>query len=151
MSRALITAIASLLVVANVAGTGQARVAPKQSVEEAPYATPVLGAHVDEAGSGAYYYDCLHGIGCAILTVGPRDRFARLEIVDSAGHPVFGRVYVMPGGEQIGEFCGSTDRAWSTWGAKELLVHVIAGTCSGGGGPSIPTSGVIRATFSTRP
>jgi hypothetical protein len=115
---------------------------------EAPYQTPVIGASVHFQGeTTAYYYDCLSQIGCAILRVKSGERFADLEVEDAAGTPVLASVYTMPGGNHIGDFCGSTDKPIPTFGAHELLVHVVNGVCPDESTPSVVTSGIVRATF----
>jgi hypothetical protein len=149
MKRALIAALTGLIV-ASIAGTGAARVAPATRTVEAKYVTPAAGASAHPAqDTKAYYFDCLRGVGCALIELEPKDRFAQLDIVDTAGQPVYGIVYRVPGFEQIGEICGSTEEPWPTGGATELLVHVVSGTCRDGG-TSVATTGVVRATVTSR-
>ncbi len=120
----------------------------KPRTAESPYRTPVLGTAIG-SGNKAYYFDCLKQIGCTILPVKPKDRYVELEIGDAAGGPVYGAIYAMPGGDFIGDFCGATERPLYVQGVKELLVHVISGTCPNES-ISIATTGVVRATFTRR-
>lgn len=150
MKRVLVTVTAAVIAAGAMTGTAGARLAPGPSTRtvEAKYVTPVLGA-APQPGTKAYYYDCTTGLGCALLKLGPKDRYAELEIADAAGQKAYGIVYRVPGFDVIGEFCGSTDEAWATGGAAELLVHVVPGTCDSGE-PSVATTGVVRATVSSR-
>ncbi len=148
MRRALMTNLAALMLIATLTGHVAARPLSEPRTVEAEYVTPAVGASPEE-GTRVYYYDCLKGIGCAILKLGPKDRFASIEIADAAGRPVQGIVHTVPGFQEIGRFCGSTDEAWATGGARELVVHVVSGTCRDGS-PSVATTGVVRATVSSR-
>lgn len=148
MRRALTTNLTALILIGTVSGTGMARPVTQPRTVEARYATPALGASPEE-GTRAYYYDCSNGIGCAILKLGPKDRLAQIEIEDAAGQPVQGIVHTVPGFQEIGRFCGSTEEPWATGGADELVVHVVSGTCRDGT-PSAATTGVVRATVSSR-
>jgi hypothetical protein len=148
MRRALISNLAALILIGVLAGTGAAKPAPAPRTIEGTYKTPALGVSPQE-GTRAYYYDCLNGIGCALLKLGAKDRFATLEVADAAGQPVQAVVYRVPGFDEIGRFCGSTGEAWSTNGATELLVHVVPGTCESGGA-SVATTGTVRATVTSK-
>ena len=114
----------------------------------APYQTPPAGLHV--AGTAAYYFDCMNGVGCGVIKLSPRDRSAQLEIVDVTGGAVHADVYGMPGGNHLFSFCGESE-AFNVNPGTELMVHVIAGTCADGSTPSTATHGTIEATvFSKR-
>jgi hypothetical protein len=84
----------------------------KRRIVEAPYLTPVIGGSIttEYNGTTAYYYDCLNQIGCAIIDVNKKERFATLEILDAAGHAVHGYAYAMPGGHELGHFWGRPSR-----------------------------------------
>lgn len=152
MKRVLVAVTAATIAAGAMTGTAGARLAPAQApatrTVEAKYVTPALGA-APQPGTKAYYYDCTAGVGCALLKLGPKDRYAKIEIDDAAGQKAYGIVYQVPGFAVIGEFCGSTDEAWATGGATELLVHVVSGTCDSGEA-SVATTGVVRATVSSR-
>lgn len=120
----------------------------KPRTAESAYRTPVLGTAVG-SGNKAYYFDCLKQIGCTILPVKPKERYVDLEIADAAGGRVYGAIYAMPGGDFIDDFCGTTERPLFVRGIKELLVHVISGTCPNNS-ISTATTGVVRATFTRR-
>jgi hypothetical protein len=148
MKRALTAVAAAAIVAGTMSGTAGAKVAPASRTLEAEYVTPAVGVSPQE-GTKAYFYDCKNGIGCALLELGPKDRYATIEIDDAAGQQAYGVVYRVPGFDVIGDFCGSTGEAWPTGGADELLVHVVPGACESGE-PSVATTGVVRATVSTR-
>ncbi|HEV3473011.1 MAG TPA: hypothetical protein VG408_07400, partial [Actinomycetota bacterium] len=69
----------ALLALAMPLTAAQAR-SPRERVVEAPYKTPVLGVAAE--GNRAYYFDCLNGIGCALLPLEKGDRYASLRIED---------------------------------------------------------------------
>lgn len=142
---ALVLLVTSLGV-GSVAAPAMATRTPKERTVEAPYRTPVVGAAIGSENK-AYFFDCLNQIGCAIVPLKAKDRFARLEIVDAAGGDVYGSVYVMPGGAHLLDFCGATESRLHVRGLKELLVHVISGVCPGESTPTVATTGVVRATL----
>ncbi|MDQ3878317.1 MAG: hypothetical protein M3290_08225 [Actinomycetota bacterium] len=115
-------------------------------IVEAPYQTPVAGITVKPADTRAYYYDCLDGIGCALIKVQRGERHVSLEIVDASGMPAWADVYVTPGFGWVGEFCGKTTKPINVKGDAEVLVHVQSGACADGT-PAVATHGVVRATF----
>lgn len=138
--------VLALLLVVPVATAPASAGAPREREVEAPYKTPVLG--VASEGNRAYYFDCRNGIGCAILPLERRDRYATIRIEDTLGLPVHGEIFLMPGNSHLGEFCGEAEDV-PVHGAAEVLVHVQSGTCSGMR-PSIATTGVVSATIRTR-
>ncbi|MGH2805688.1 MAG: hypothetical protein ACRDKT_00285 [Actinomycetota bacterium] len=147
--RAALT-LASVVLSVAPAHALQARPAPAQRTVDAPYLTPVLGASVHVEGeTTVYYYDCLGQIGCAIIPVKKGDRSAVLEVVDAAGQPVLGSIFLVPGFGHYDYFCGQLDEPIDVRGTTEILVHVISGVCPDGT-PSLATHGVVRATFSGR-
>lgn len=147
--RRLLALAAAVTMLATVAApaVGAADRAPRR-VEEVPYLTPALGAHLGAAYG--WYYDCELQLGCSIVPVEKGDRWVRLEVVDQAGADVYGAVYTMPGGEHYLDFCTSTDRWIPVRPGMELLVHILPGFCPDGATPSTPTTGKVRATFKTR-
>lgn len=143
-ARHLVVAGVIVALVVSPAGAGGSR----RHVVERPYRTPVPGAALG-GDYQAYYYDCQNQIGCAVLpTKGLR--FAKVEVDDAAGQNVFFSVNTMPGGNHLGDYCGSTGDWIATDGAHELLVHIVAGVCKDGSTPSVATTGIVRATFSRR-
>lgn len=136
------------IVILAVLGGSAAAGGPGGKVVERPYRTPVIGAAYGSTYY-AYYYNCNHTIGCAIIPTGGR-LFATVEVEDATGQNVFFSVNTMPGGSHLGDFCGSTDEPLATYGARELLVHVVAGVCDDGSTPSTPTTGMVRATLSKK-
>jgi hypothetical protein len=143
--------VAALLAAGPAIPSTAAGTKTKPRVVEAPYLTPVIGGSVttDYNGTTAYYYDCLNEIGCAIIDVNKGESFATLEIVDAAGQAVHGYAYAMPGGHELGHFCGKTRKPIYVGFGKEILVHVISGTCQDGE-TSIATHGVVRATLTRK-
>lgn len=140
--------VAASLALMSVIETATAARSVKARTAESPYRTPVLGTAVG-SGNKAYYFDCLQQIGCTIVPVKPRDRYVELEIADAAGGSVYGAIYAMPGGDFIGDLCDATRQPLFVEGVKELLVHVISGTCPNES-ISTATTGVVRATFTRR-
>lgn len=141
-------AIALLAVLTSLAVSSGANAGQQQGARttEAPYQTPVAGVALMPIATRAYYYNCLDGTGCALITVQHGERRVSLEIDDASGLPVFGEIYLTPGFNQVGEFCGKTQRPINVSGAHEVLVHVASGACPDGT-PSVATHGVVRATF----
>ena len=133
------------LLVGSVAAPGSAR-PPQERRISAPYMTPAVGAR--SGGNEVYFWDCLRGIGCGIIQLGPRDRSVKLEIIDDTGGAVHAEVYTMPGGSHYFTICGKSE-TYPVYPGSELLVHVIAGTCDDGT-PSTPTHGTIEATVSSK-
>ena len=142
----------SLLVATGLLFAGTSSVSagsPQKRTVSAEYQTPVLGVRTQTVG--AYYFDCLHGIGCAIIPLGKKDRSVRLEIKDVTGGTVHGEVYLMPGGHHYATICGSSRKLPLAYGS-ELVVHVAAGTCdeADGSAPSTATRGTVEATLSSK-
>lgn len=115
---------------------------------EIPYRTPVLGASTSV--TDAYYYDCLKGIGCAFVQVKNDDRDVMLEVKDASGLPVHASVYKFRSGKHYRDFCGSTKKPLVVTPGMNLVVHVKPGTCADGTTVSTPTTGVVKAVFTTK-
>jgi hypothetical protein len=134
-----------MLVVASILGAVTAAHAGKGKgwVAEAPYGN-TAGVCVDGGGHDAcgYYIDCGQQIGCARVILKKTAASVDIEIVDTTGTAVRGRVYA-PGAGLIGTICGGTTEPLFINGAAELWVHVTSGTCEDSS-PSTATTGIVR-------
>ena len=140
--------LAVLVILAVLSTVGPLHARGARGITEAPYRSPVVGASV--AGATAYFYDCLNQLGCARIPLERGERYASLQVSDASGQAVWGSIYLMPGGTNIGQFCSSTEEPVPTLEATEILVHVIPGTCADGTS-SVVTTGTVKAVLSRRP
>lgn len=146
MKRSIAVVLSSALMTLTVAANATAGQQQGSRVVEAPYQTPVAGVTIKPIETRAYYYDCLNGVGCALIKVPSGEHRVSLEIVDASGMPAWGDVYLTPGFGWVGEFCGKTAKPINISGYAEVLVHVQSGVCRDGT-PAVATHGVVRATF----
>ncbi|HVF52318.1 MAG TPA: hypothetical protein VNC78_01795 [Actinomycetota bacterium] len=125
-----------------------ANIPPPRSVEEVyqgaeGIVTSNAGIHQNVAGEAQVFFRPERG-----------ERSFMIEIVDQAGQNVAAGVYVDRNGNgRIDEkdngfdMCGATEAPTYLDGASQVIVEIYAGECVGSTTPSVPTSGVVRATF----
>lgn len=136
-----------MVVVAALIAAPTDHASAKQHLTAAPYKSPVAGFYAGAGATriGVFYYDCRSGLGCAVLDVGVRDRFVRLEVKDQTGMPLHARVQIPYVGE-IASFCGSTPQPLTVADYSELLIKTIPGTCPDGTRSS-PAAGQVVGEF----
>lgn len=144
----LLTGITAALLCASLAQPSYGRSARSRS-ETRPYtgaqavsvSTPLLGAYVGTCDAG--------DAGCARFELRPSDRYIDIEVLDAHGLPVYAVVWG-PGGNEVGDLCGTTDHPIPSPGGY-IDVWPTKGTCHDTPHPSVATTGEITATFSRRP
>lgn len=151
MKRFLVLFLILGLVVGSVATAEAGKKKKPKKVEreaESVYDTPAIG-HPD------LIVGCSGSTGCANFGIGPKERFISLEIVDSAGLPVYGSASQDLDGDNFGDegfnFCGKTDEPMPIHPGVELNIFISAA-----GGTSPPcagaaTSGTVKAVISNLP
>jgi hypothetical protein len=142
--RKLATLLLALLVIGCFPGLSSAR--NRSSTYEGTYSAPAQGACVEGGGHYAcgYVSGCDLTPGCAVIELRRAADTVSVEIEDSSGQQVLGRVYV-PGRGFVGWVCGASENPLPVDGAAEIYVYIMAGTCSDSS-PSTPTTGVVRVT-----
>lgn len=115
---------------------------------ESVYDTPAIG-HPD------LVVGCSGSTGCASFALGADETYISLEIVDSAGLPVYGSASQDLDGDQLGDegfnFCGKTTEPMLVTPGVQLNIFISA---AGGTNPPCPgaaTSGVVKAVISNMP
>ncbi len=153
VKKAIIVALVMGLVAGALAAPATAakkKKAPKKVTREAEsvYDTPAIG-HPDAV------VGCSGSTGCATFALGATESFISLEIVDSAGLPVYGRASQDTNGDGLGDksfnFCGKTAEPVAVEPGVTLNIFISA---AGGARPPCPgaaTSGVVKAVISNLP
>jgi hypothetical protein len=96
-------------------------------------------------------------IGGGFTATGGADLFVQVEIVDDGGQTVYAELGQDTDGDSlsetdIGSVCGKTGDALQVPApGSNVNIFVMSGTCSDNRTPSIPTSGVVKLTFSNQP
>ena len=147
MKRIVIVMVVALLIAAPAIEAGAARAG---KTYEGTYRVPGPGGCAFGGGTSAclYAWDCRYSnSGCALVDLERPMVMARIEIVDASGSPVYARIHVRGGNGAIAELCFHAGEPLpvNVYGASELIVHIVNGTCPDST-PSTPTTGVVRVT-----
>ena len=111
---------------------------------------PYTGAQavlVGNAGTpSAYVGDCdpAEDSGCVRFKLGNKDRYFTLAVRDTTGLPVYAVVF--SDGIELVDFCGETAEPVRRT-TRFIEVWLTYGTCYESPTPSLPTTGVVEATF----
>ncbi len=91
--------------------------------------------------------------GCVIFPVEKNDRFVSIEVVDTAGMPVWASVYVYGYPSAHEHVCGSSESPFKVTKGLQTLVVVVTQTTGGATEPCVgpATVGTVTATFSNVP
>jgi hypothetical protein len=105
----------------------------------------LVGNHMTPS---AYIGDCdpTTDDACVRFRLRSDDRFFTLEVDDQTGAPVYA-VAFGPDGSEVGEVCGEKTEPLPSPGAF-VDVWLTYGSCFDSVSPSVPTVGVVEATFS---
>lgn len=96
-------------------------------------------------------------IGGGFTTGGSDETFVSVEIIDQLGQTVYAELGQDSDGDalsetDIGSVCGKTEEALPVaLPGTQISIFVMSGTCADNTTPSIPSSGVVKLTFSNMP
>jgi hypothetical protein len=129
-----------------------------EEVVEFDYTGGQLGASTPAYTGGACLVDPTQPFAChEIIPPSAALKFVKIEVIDASGQKAGG--FISQGdtdgdgiGDGYGQFCGAhTESVPLTVPGAVVGVSLYAGVCSDASGPSVVTTGTVRATFSNLP